>query len=65
MKRETFEIEILQGPRFVLRRRGGAAEWEFASVKEALDYVAIQPGGHDAEKMLLDQERKREMKVVW
>ncbi|HEY3902096.1 MAG TPA: hypothetical protein VGM54_26020 [Chthoniobacter sp.] len=65
MKAEAFEIQILHGPRFVLRRRGESAEREFTSVKEALDYVASQPDGHEAEKKLLDRDRKREMKVVW
>ncbi|MEP6670282.1 MAG: hypothetical protein ABJF10_14070 [Chthoniobacter sp.] len=65
MKTESFEIEILTGPRFVLKRAGGETEQEFKSVKAALDYVARQPGGHHAEKRLIDAQRKQIMKIVW
>ena len=65
MKPESFEIEILTGPRFVLKRTGGQAEQEFKSVKAALDYVASQPGGYHAEKRLVDSQRKQMMKIVW
>ncbi|MDR3406206.1 MAG: hypothetical protein P4L99_27225 [Chthoniobacter sp.] len=65
MKSDTFEIEILTGPRFVLKRACGKTEGEFRSVKDALDHVATLPGGHDAEKHLVDAQRKQMMKVVW
>ncbi|MEI9898758.1 MAG: hypothetical protein WDN28_34095 [Chthoniobacter sp.] len=65
MKTDTYEIEILTGPRFVLKRAGGEMEAEFKSVKEALDYVSRQPGGHDAEKRLVDAQGRQAMKVVW
>jgi len=65
MKPDTFEIEILVGPRFVLKRAYGKTEGEFQSVKEALNHVSSLPGGHDAEKRLVDAQRKQMMKVVW
>jgi hypothetical protein len=65
MKTEAFEIQILVGPRFVLRSDGAGSGREFSSVKDALDFISHQPGGQDAEKRVVDSLRKRVMKVVW
>jgi hypothetical protein len=65
MKSDTFEIQILAGPRFVLRHHGERAGREFQSVKEALDFAANSPGGYTAQKIITDENGKRLMKVVW
>ncbi len=60
---KNFEIVILAGPRYVLRRPG-QQDREFTAIKEALDYTAKLPGGDDGRKYVTDNSGRR-MKVVW
>ncbi len=65
MMRETFEIQMLPGARCVFRRPQEGREKEFPSLNDALDYAAQLPGGDDAQKIVVAENGRHLMRVVW
>jgi len=56
---------MLPGARCVFRRPREGREEEFPSLNDALDYAAQLPGGYDALKIVVAENGRHLMRVVW